>query len=58
MMLSCGGDKYGHLDTLNIKIYPLFKILLTEQDVARPLVPILATKETLALLANDPIMSG
>ena len=33
-------------------------ILLTEQDVARSLVPILATKETLAPLANDPIMLG
>ena len=58
MILSCEGDQYGHLDTLNIKIHPLFQILLTEQDVERSLVPILATKKALAPLANDPIMSG
>ena len=58
MILSCGGDQYGHLDTLNIKIHPLFQILLTEQDVARSLVLILATKEALAPLANDPFMLG
>ena len=58
MILSCKEDQYGHLDTMNIKIRPLFYILLTEQDVARSLVPILATKEALAPLANDPIMSG
>ena len=57
-ILSCGGDQYGHLDTLNIKICPLFYILLTKQDIARSLVPILATKETLAPLANNPIMLG
>ena len=56
MILSYRGDHYGHLDTLNINIRPLFYILLTEQDVARTLVPILATKEALASLANDPIM--
>ena len=57
MILSCRGDQYGHLDTLNIKIHPLFQILLTEQDVARSLVLILATMDALALFANDPIMS-
>ena len=56
MIISYWGDQYSHLDTLNIKIRPLFQILLTEQDVARSLVPILATKEALAPLANDPIM--
>ena len=56
MILLCKRDQYGHLDTLNVKICPLFQILLTEQDVARSLVPILATKETLAPLTNDPIM--
>ena len=35
-----------------------FYILLTEQDVARSLVQILATKEALAPLANNSIMSG
>ena len=58
MILSHGGDQYSHLDTLIIKICPLFQILLTEQDVARSLVPILATKEALVPLANDPIMLG
>ena len=52
MILSCRGDQYGHLDTLNIKIRPLFQILLTKQDVARSLVPILATKEALMPFAN------
>jgi len=51
MILSCGGDQYSHLDTLNIKIRPLFQILLTEQDVTRCLVPILATKEVLTPFA-------
>ena len=45
MILSCGGDQYGNLDTQNIKICLLFQILLTEQDVARSLVPIFATYE-------------
>ena len=58
MILSCQGDLYGCLDTLNVKIRPLFQILLTEQDVGRSLAPILATKEALAPLANDPIKSG
>jgi len=58
MILSCEGDHYSHLDTLNLKIFPLFQIILTEQDVARSLVPILVTKEALAPLTNDPIMSG
>ena len=42
---------------MNIKIHLLFQILLTEKDVARSLVLILATKKALAPLANDPIMS-
>ena len=28
MILSCGRDQYGGLDTLNFKICPLFQILL------------------------------
>ena len=52
MILSCRGDQHSHLDTLIIKIRPLFQIVLTKQDVARSLVPILATKEALAQLAN------
>ena len=28
MILSCWNDQYGHLDTLNVKIHPLFQILL------------------------------
>ena len=28
MILSCRGDRYGHLDTLNVKIHPLFQNLL------------------------------
>ena len=56
VILSCGGDQYGHLDTLNVKIRPLYLILFTEQDGARSLVPISATKEALAPLANDPFM--
>ena len=47
-----------HLDTLNIKICPIFQIILIEQDVARSLVPIFATKEALSPLANDPVMLG
>ena len=58
MILSCGGDQYSHLDTLNVTIRPVFQVLLTEQDIVRSLVPILATKETLAPLENDPIMLG
>ena len=58
MILSFGGDPFGNNDTLNVKISLLFQILLTEQDVAISLVPILATKEALAPLANDPVMSG
>ena len=58
MILLRGGDQYGHLDTLNIKIRPTFQIILTEEDVARSLVPIFATKEALSPLANDPVMSG
>ena len=27
MILSCRGDRYGHFDTLNVKIRPLFQIL-------------------------------
>ena len=46
---------YTHLD---VKIHPIFQILMTEQDVQRSLVPIFATREELKLLANDPIMSG
>ena len=30
MILLCWGDRYGHLETLNIKIRPLFQILLTQ----------------------------
>ena len=58
MISSIVVDWYGHLDTLNVKIRPLFQILLTEQDVARSLVPILATRELVAPLANNPIMLG
>ena len=43
---------------LDVKIHPIFQILMTEQDVQRSLVPIFATREELKLLANDPIMSG
>ena len=28
MILSCRGDRYGHLDTLNVKIHLLFQNLL------------------------------
>ena len=28
MILSCSGDQYGRLDTLNVKIHPLFQNLL------------------------------
>ena len=28
MILSCRGDRYGRLDTLNVKIHPLFQNLL------------------------------
>ena len=56
MIISCWGDQYGCIDTLNIKIRPLVQILKTKQDVARSLVPILATREELASPANDPIM--
>ena len=59
MILSCWGDQYSHLSTVNIKVHPLiFQILFTEQDVARSLVPILATKELVAPLAYNPIMLG
>ena len=58
MILSCQGDQYGCLDTFNIKSCPFFHILETEQDVARSLVLILATRELVMSLANDAIMSG
>ena len=29
MILSCRRDRYGRLDTLNVKIHPLFQNLLT-----------------------------
>ena len=32
MILSYWGDQYGRLDTLTIKISPLFKILWAEPD--------------------------
>ena len=48
--ISCG-DRYGHLDTSNSEICPLVMILSTII-----LVPFFATKETLAPLANDPII--
>ena len=57
LVLSCWGDQYGRLDTLNIKIHQLFQILQTEQDVARSLFPILATRELVTPLANNPIIS-
>ena len=56
MILSHGGDQYCHLDTLNIKICPLFQIILTEKDLARSFVPILATREAVAPLLYDPMM--
>ena len=56
MILSCGGDQYGHLDTMNVKIHPLFQDMSTEQAVVKSLVPILATRELVAPLASDPIM--
>ena len=52
------GKSIQSLDTLNVKIRPLFQILLPEQDLASSLVPILATKGALAPLVNDPIMLG
>ena len=63
VILSCGGDQYSHLDTLNIKIRPLFQILLTEHDVTRQYQNnffsfILNTQEALAPLANVSIISG
>ena len=57
MILACWRDQYGCLDTFNINICPLFQILKTKQDVARSLVPILATRELVAPLATNPIMS-
>ena len=36
----------------------LYRILSTEQDLARSLVPVLATKEALVPLANNLMMSG
>ena len=50
------GDEYGCIDTLNIKMGPLFHILKTEQDVKRSIVPALATREAMTPLANDPTM--
>ena len=35
MILSCRGDQYGHLDTLNVKIRPLFQNLLAFPMEAR-----------------------
>ena len=55
MILSCQGDRYGHLDTSNTKIC-LVLILSTVVEIF--LVLFLATKEALAPLANDPIKSG
>ena len=57
MIPSCQEDQYGCLDILNVKICPLVQILKTKQDVARSLVPILATRELVAPLATNPIMS-
>ena len=50
------GRSIRTLDTLNIKIRLLFLIILTEQDVARYLIPISATNEALAPLTNAPII--
>ena len=58
MILLYQGDEYGCIDTLNIKMGPLFHILKTEQDVIRSIVPALATREAMTPLANDPIMSS
>ena len=44
-----------YVDTLNVKIRPLFQ---TKQDVERSLVHILAIREALAPLTNDPFMLG
>ena len=58
IILSCQGDQYSHIDTLNVKIHPLFQIQKTKQDVARSLVPILASTELVAPIANNPIILG
>ena len=58
MIPSCQEDQYGCLDILNVKIRPLVQILKTKQDVARSLVPILATRELVAPLANDHTILG
>ena len=50
MILSCWALEYGPLDTLNIKI----RLQMAEKF----LVPFLATREVVAPLAKDLIMSG
>ena len=58
IILSCQALRYGCFDILNIKFRPLYQILLTKQDVARSVVPILTTRELVAPFESDPIMSG